>query len=158
MKIKEELLRRFELDQKLLKEKKWDKLESVCYENTIWLKNLIDKMGWPPSEIIGEDGELHSWLIVQHSLDINFQERILKLLKQLLPINKRRVNIAYLTDRILVAKNKKQIYGTQFYRNEEAKLIPCPIYNFENLEKRRNEVGLESFSRYKMRLQGQNEN
>jgi len=53
-------------------------------------------------------------------------------------------DLAYLEDRILVGKGEDQIYGTQFFM-KDFKFIPRPIIDPENLEKRRNEMGLESF-------------
>jgi hypothetical protein len=55
---------------------------------------------------------------------------------------------AYLTDRILVNNSKKQLYGTQFYRDKRGVLIARPIKNKDNLDKRRKAVGLESFQKY----------
>lgn len=52
----------------------------------------------------------------------------------------------------MVNQGKKQKYGTQFYLNKNGELIPRPIYDKKNLNKRRRKVGLENFTRYKKRL------
>jgi len=151
--LQQELKKRFEIDQKFSKGRKWNELKNVYYKNTIWLKDLIDRIGWPSQNLVGIMGEQSAWLIAQHSLELKFQERCLNLIKTLPQTNERKQYIAYLTDSILVKKGEKQIYGTQFYRNEKGKLIPLPIRNFENLEGKRKQVGLESFIKYKLRMQ-----
>lgn len=142
-----ELKKRFEIDQKSTKlydkEFNLDKFEKVSIDNTNWLKKQIGTYNWLSSELVGEQGELFAWLIVQHSSNLNFQKNCLRLLKSL-PITKTRSgHIAYLTDRILTKENKKQVYGTQFLDNE-----PIPLEDINNLDKRRKEMGLERFEIY----------
>ncbi len=139
----EELKIRFELDQKLINSQKIHKFEKNCRINTIWLKDNIYKYGWLRSEIVSEQGELFTWLIVQHSQDINFQKKCLELLKKLQLTNERNQHIAYLTDRILVNEGKKQVYGTQFSNGK-----PFPIKDINNLDKRRKDKSLENFKDY----------
>lgn len=141
--ISNELMKRFETDQKLGKEQKWKEYAKVCFENTKWLKEVISKYGWISSEQFGEQQELFSWLIVQHSDDLDFQKESLESLKKLPLTKQRRGHIAFLTDRVLVNEGKKQIYGTQFLNNK-----PYPIENIEDLDKRRKEMHLEPFEEY----------
>ena len=138
-----ELKERFELDQKLLLKKDWETLKQIYRENSSWLKKIIHSQGWLSEKIVGEQGELYAWLIVQHSDDFNFQKSCLKLLKNLPKTKERNQHVAYLTDKILTKENKKQIYGTQFsYGN------PCPIFDKKNLDKRRAEMNLCPFKEY----------
>jgi hypothetical protein len=153
MRLKKELLTRFELDQKLSKGKNLDKIRDVYHKNTLWLKNIIDRIGWPSYKLVGITGEQAAWLIAQHSPDLIFQEKCLNLIKNLSQTKERKEYLAYLTDSIFVKRKKKQIYGTQFYREKNGRLKPKPIFDIRNLEKRRREVGLESFIKYKMRMQ-----
>jgi len=113
MKLNEELLKRFEIDQKYT----WtneNKAREIYFENSFWLKEIIEKYGWPSEELVGTKGEFSAWLIAQHSPDVIFQEKCLNLLKKLPLTKERKEHIEYLTDRILVNKGEKQIYGTQF--------------------------------------------
>lgn len=113
MKLNEELLKRFEIDQKYT----WtdeNKAREIYSENSLWLKEIIEKYGWPSEELVGTNGEFSAWLIAQHSPDTKFQQRCLELIKKLPLTKERKENIEYLTDRILVNKGEKQIYGTQF--------------------------------------------
>ena len=60
----------------------------------------------------------------------------------------RNQHIAYLTDRILVKENKGQIYGTQFSKDNH-----YPIFDENDLDKRRAEMGLGSFEEYSKLMQ-----
>ena len=123
-------------------------------KNTLQLKKIIQKYGWPDEGLAGKAGTRGAWLIVQHAdNDIGFQERCLKLIKdkakeKLVPL----WQVAYLTDRVLVNKGKTQLYGTQFYNNRQGKLVSRPIKNKKNLEKRRTLFGLESFKKYSEKI------
>jgi len=113
MNLQKELLKRFEIDQRYT----WtdeNKAKEVYHKNSLWLKKVIDKIGWPSEEHIGIMGEQSAWLIAQHSPDIILQQKCLELIKKLPLTNERKEYIEYLTDRILINKGEHQIYGTQF--------------------------------------------
>lgn len=86
--------------------------------------------------------------MIQHSPDLRFQKDCLEKMKNAVAgkeINKR--EIAYLTDRILVKENKRQLFGTQFHIIKN-KFKPFPIQGVANLGKRRKEYELEPFKSY----------
>ena len=56
-------------------------------------------------------------------------------------------NFAYLTDRVLLAEGKKQLYGTQFIQID-GKLQPRPLEDEANVDKLRATVGLPSLAEY----------
>jgi hypothetical protein len=58
-----------------------------------------------------------------------------------------RADIAYLTDRVLVNTGKPQVYGTQF-QSEGGIRKPRPIRDPENVDERRNEMGLTTLAEY----------
>ena len=152
LKIKKELSEIFNKDQEIRKNSKYN--SKIDKENQKKLKSIMREYGWPTKESFDKKSEMISWLIVQHAdNDIKFQEKCLKILK-ILPSNKtRKQYITYLTDRVLVNKKRKQIYGTQFYKNKNNKLVPRPITNIKNLNKRRKENGLELFEQYKKKME-----
>ncbi len=76
------------------------------------VKKIISNYAWPHKDMVGEKGELYVWLISQHLNDIDFQKSCLKLLEDLPKIKERNKHIEYLTDRILIKENKKQVYET----------------------------------------------
>ncbi len=147
-KLFSELEQRFKVDQKLSKQGFGKEYVRNCHENSEWLKQIIFNHGWLSEEKIGKQGEIYSWLIVQHSDDINFQKFCLKLLKDLPKTKERNQHTAYLTDRILVRENKKQIYGTQFLEGE-----PYSILDEDNLDKQRVKMNLGSFDEYYKSMQ-----
>lgn len=114
MDLQKNLLKRFEIDQKYTWMNNENKAKKIYHKNSLWLKKIINKVGWPSEEFVGIKGEQSAWLIAQHSLDITFQQRCLELIKKFPLTNERKEYIEYLTDRILINKGGDQIYGTQF--------------------------------------------
>lgn len=118
---------------------------SVDERHTIELKKIIIQYGWPTISLVGKRASFSAWLLVQHAdHDLKFQENVLKLLKN---IDKKsydidRANIAYLTDRVLVSKNKKQRFGTQFSFDKKGRLKLNPIENPKIINKLRMEYNL----------------
>lgn len=147
LQIREELVRRFDEDQEFFRQKAWAILEQVCAQNALWLKEVISVLGWPDKQKVGEKGEQAAWLIVQHASDINLQEQCLQYLQHLPQTQERLEYIAYLTDRMLVIKGEQQVYGTQFHYG-----APFPIINQKDLDKRRQQMGLEPFNKYYQRM------
>jgi hypothetical protein len=130
------------------------KVADVDRKNTARLKEIIDKRGWPGRSLVGEDGAHAAWLLVQHAdRDRELQKRCLKLLEKAVKAGEASgVDLAYLTDRVLVAENKKQLYGTQF-RVKDGKLEPSPIEDEANVDRRRKEVGLPSLAEYRKMIE-----
>jgi hypothetical protein len=151
--IKNKILSLVKKDQKMRKSStsKWN--FKVDKENTNELKKVIKKYGWPDFDLVGKEASKGAWLIAQHAdHDVKFQEYCLNLMKEKLKDNKIEPQyFAYLTDRVLVNQDKPQLYGTQFYLKNN-KLIPRPIKDTKNLEKRRKKFELEPFTKYRARL------
>ena len=126
------------------------KLLEIDHGNTKWLKEIVDTYGWPSRSMVGDDGAHCAWLLVQHAdKDREFQKKCLEMMKDLAPRSEvSKSDLAYLTDRILVAENKKQLYGTQF-ENVNGKMQPVPIEDEENLEKRRKDANLPTMAEYR---------
>jgi hypothetical protein len=107
------------------------------------LRRIIKRYGHPTQKLIGRRGMRAWWILAQHQdEDRKLQEACL-VHCDFEPKEK-----AYLTDRVLVGQGKKQVYGTQFYRNARGQLVPRPIKDRKNLDKRRREAGMESFEKY----------
>lgn len=111
MDIKNALVSMFKQDQYSINTAKYF---AVTKRNKKILQLIIEQVGWPNAEKYGRPAESAAWLIAQHSdFDINFQEKCLSLIQNFPQTEERKEDIIYLTDRILVNKGKKQIYGTQ---------------------------------------------
>ena len=139
-----------EEDQKIRKRvvKGWAKKDIQAMmefdkKSTLELKAIVTKIGWPTISKVGKGSSKAAWLIVQHSSDVKFQERCLKLMEQCLDdIDPQ--NYAYLKDRLLVEAGKPQIYGTQ--SKLDKKTGETQLYQIEDPDKVntfRKEVGLE---------------
>jgi hypothetical protein len=88
-------------------------------------------------------------LIAQHAdLDREFQKSCLPLLEEAAKIGEARAEqVAYLTDRVLVAERNPQRYGTQFtIINDD--LVPAPMEEPEKVDERRASVGLMPLMEY----------
>ena len=131
--------------------KKIDK--NIDRENLKQLKEIVAKIGWPTKSTVGEIAAHAAWLIVQHGdFDVEFQKECLSLMKKSDDICN--VYVAYLTDRIEVNEGREQIFGTQFHMNDSGEIEPRPIKNIEELDKRRQEVGMSGFEEYRNKMHG----
>jgi hypothetical protein len=103
---------------------------------------------------VGERASKAAWLLVQHAdLDPAFQKQCLPLLEKTVAAGEGSAkDLAYLTDRVLVAEGKPQRYGTQFH-NVEGKLVPRPIEDEANVDARRAAVGLGTMAEYTEQMQ-----
>jgi hypothetical protein len=162
-KLAEEILKMAKEDQDArfgsmkARDRKKAGLEIIAIDkrNTQRAKEIIKKYGWPGLDLVGEKAGHMFWLIVQHAdLNPKFQKESLKFLKQAVK-NKQALSSdeALLTDRVLVCEGKKQIYGTQFHRDKDMKLVPRPIEDMKNLDKRRESAGLEPFEKYQKKME-----
>jgi hypothetical protein len=161
--LRKELLRMVKEDQEaraaIIHERQPDaaavqKVQDIDKKNTARMKAIIDKHGWPGHSLVGKDGAHAAWLLVQHAdKDRAFQKRCLQLLERAVQAKEATgVDLAYLTDRVRIGEDKKQVYGTQF-REVDGKMEPFPIEDEANVEKRRKEVGLGSLAEYRKRLE-----
>ena len=103
------------MEQNVEFEKVTAKMKAVDEDNTKWLKGIVEQHAWPTNTLVGKDGASAAWLLVQHAdADPKFQRRCLDLMAKLPKDEVSQSNLAYLTDRVLLAEGKKQLYGTQF--------------------------------------------
>lgn len=163
-KLAKEILRMTKLDQKVRKAYiknltvyNGKKLQAIDIENLKKMKRIVKEFGWPTTPLVGKKASHSAWLLVQHAdSDIKFQEYCLRLMKKAVREDDvSKVNIAYLTDRILVNKGSPQVYGTQFYRDASGKWVPRPIADIKSLDQRRKTVGLNRFEVYRKKLGGE---
>jgi hypothetical protein len=112
-----ELLRRRERDQavRLSLEPNWDEWAAVDADNLAWFRQVVTERGWPDRSMVGDDGAHVAWLLAQHAdADPLFQQRCLDLLIDAARRGEAFAgDVAYLTDRVLLAQGQPQEYGTQ---------------------------------------------
>jgi hypothetical protein len=114
------------------------------------LKEIIDEHGWPTYDLVGEEGEEAAWVIAQHAdLDPEFQQQALELLREAVDAGQASLgNLAYLEDRVAVAKGEPQLYGTQVGCQRKGPVPATPIQDEAGLEERRKEAGLDPYADY----------
>jgi hypothetical protein len=119
----------------------------VHQRNSGLIRAIVTEYGWPGRSLVGKDGAHAAWLIVQHSdEDPAFQRRCLTLLEDAFHRGEAdALEVAYLTDRVLVNEGKQQMYGTQgagvTSRIEEARI-----------DRNRSALGLEPWRSYVEKL------
>ncbi len=142
-----------ELDQSARKgnehgEYNWKLIDKIDKDNTKKLKELIKNYGWISINKFGRKTSSNAWLIAQHSdKDIDFQKYCLKLMNELKNNEVSKHDIAYLTDRILVAEGKSQRFGTQF-RDFGDYLVLQPVEDIQHLNDLRLKMGLSSIEEH----------
>ena len=125
-----------------------NRMEDEDTKNRIWLKDVVQKHGWPGKSLVGPAGAKNAWLLVQHAdKDREFQQECLTKMEKLPQGEVSPKDIAYLTDRILNGTGKKQKYGTQAFL-KEGKLIVYPIDDEGHVDDRRRAIGLGPLAEY----------
>lgn len=130
-------------------------MQSADAENTGRLRQIVRTYGWPTFDLVGTKAGNDAWLLVQHAdHDPKFQRECLNLMEPLVGKGQvGRQNFAYLTDRVLLAEGKKQIYGTQFTQLKDGSWEPRPLEDPDNVDKRRSEMGMPTMAEYRKLLE-----
>ena len=118
--------------------------------NRQWLAEILRKNNnrWIGKTMVGSAGSHAAWLIVQHSDDDpTFQMRCLNMMRAAPEGEVALIDIAFLTDEVLVARNEKQRYGTQVQMRNGTFRV-APVEEPQNLNTRRAALGLGSIEDY----------
>jgi hypothetical protein len=147
--LRAELLRRVEKDQAARKARDLEAVRAVDAENLPWLKQVIEEHGWPGSSLAGTDGARAAWLLVQHAdRDPVFQRQCLGLMTTAAGQGEAsRTDLAYLTDRVLLAEGEPQEYGTQA-TVRDGRYVPRNLRDPGDIDERRASVGLQPLAEY----------
>ena len=93
-----------------------EEMEALHGRNAKLLNEIMDVIGYPTIDKVGEEASEAAWLIIQHSIGHpSFMKKCKDLLEK--AVNENRANprnLAYLTDRIAVFEGKPQLYDNQF--------------------------------------------
>jgi hypothetical protein len=113
--------------------------------NKLKVTSILDKYGWLGQDVVGENGNSALYLVIQHS-DSKTQQKYLPMMRHAVKNGKAlAANLAYLEDRVALGQGKKQIYGSQLYRNDTTLVFYfAPIEDEANVNKRRAAVGLNT--------------
>lgn len=144
--LRNELKQMWKKDQELVGQ--WDKQKIIVDQNTVQLNAMIEQYGWPNRSMIGKDGTWMAWSIAQHSHDLNFQKKCLKLLENTLNADEPEpVLYAELYDRICRNTHQKQKFGQAIIEENGIKKF-YPIEKEDEVDERRKAIGLEPLKVY----------
>lgn len=108
------------------------------------IRMLLDKHGWPPKDIIGEQGNRTICNVLQHC-ENEIRIKYLPMMRQ--AVKEKQIPPRYLVrteDRIATERGDPQIYGGQMKFYPETKSFNVwPVHDPVNIDKRRAEIGLE---------------
>ena len=123
-----------------------NEMEELHIKNEEKLEKIIDKIGFPDKEKVGEEGYDATWLVIQHAISKpKFMKKCAKLLKNVIKKKQASViHLAYLEDRIAVLEDKPQLYGTQFDWDENGQLSPNLYDKLKKANQRRLSIGLNT--------------
>lgn len=127
----------------------WDTIKFKDSVNLVKVEKILKERGWLDKSIIGRKGNSQLFFVIQHS-NLETQEKYLPMIRE--AVKKGDLspsNLAILEDRIAVGKGEKQIYGSQLIRDgKTGEYIVLPLFDPENVDKRRKKIGLEPLSDY----------
>lgn len=127
----------------------WEKIKENDSITLTKVMEILNTRGWLGSDIIGVLGNRILFLAIQHS-DLETQEKYLPMMKEAVQKgNASPSNFAYLVDRVALSKGERQTFGSQLARDKETgKYFILPLNDPENVDMRRNEVGLGKIQDY----------
>jgi hypothetical protein len=122
--------------------------------NTEWLKDIVEREGWPMISKVGAPASQQAWLLVQHAdADPAFQLKVLRLMEPLTrsgEVSKR--NYAYLYDRVMLKLTGKQRFATQAMC-KLGKRVPRPLEDDGAVGRERAAMELEPLAEYMASMQ-----
>jgi hypothetical protein len=131
----------------------WKNINEKDSINLVKVASILDKYGWLGPETIGSEGNNTIFLVIQHA-DIKTQQKYLPMMRDAVKLKKARPDaLALLEDRVALRTGKKQIYGSQIAISKEGKYYVDVLDDPDNVDERREEVGLGPLSDYVSRWQ-----
>lgn len=117
--------------------------------NLIKVTTILDERGWLGADEIGDQGNSALFLVIQHA-DLETQEKYLPMMREAVQDGRASSrSLALLEDRVALRKGEMQIYGSQIGRDQETgEYYVLPLLDPDNVDKRREEVGLGPLADY----------
>ena len=113
------------------------------------IRKIIDNQGWPNNSDIGEQGNRTICNVLQHARQETRELYIPMMRKAVLDGKLEARFLVRAEDRIATDNGKLQIYGGQMKYYPETKSFNLwPVYDPENIDKRRAEIGLEPIASF----------
>ncbi|HLK74660.1 MAG TPA: DUF6624 domain-containing protein [Streptosporangiaceae bacterium] len=147
--LRAELLRRMDIDQAARHARDMAAVAAADADNLPWLQQVVAEHGWPGASMVGTDGAHAAWLLAQHAdRDPAFQRECLGLLAAAVEAGEAtRSELAYLTDRVLLAEGQPQEYGTQV-TVRDGQHVPNNLRDPDTADQRRAAMDLTPLADY----------
>lgn len=125
----------------------------VDAQNQARLKEIMQMIGWPTAQLVGEDASRAAFMIAQHAaFDLPFMEVAFKHIEAgFFAKEVSGHDFALMADRIQMLQGKPQKYGTQFLKDKKA-CAPWKILEPEKVDEYRAQIGLPLFADYVQRV------
>lgn len=102
---------------------------------------FLERSGYPSVKLTGESSGVPFFIMCYATTDL--KEKYLPFFrKAVVTGDLASTTLAFYIDKLELAKGEKQVYGTQYYFDKNRKTVFYPSVDPENLEKRRQAVGL----------------
>lgn len=143
----------FELMNNNASQKDIDSVRAIIKEkdriNLIKVEKIISQYGWLGPQEVGINGSQALFLVIQHS-DLATQQKYLSIIREAEKEGKiLSSNLAILEDRITMREGRKQLYGSQGFKDNETGIrYIYPIFDPDNLDKRRESMGMSPMKEY----------
>jgi hypothetical protein len=131
----------------------WQKINVLDSLNLLKLEKILDTHGYPGKSVVGERYGSTAWLIIQHS-NIATMKKYYTIIKEAAQKDElRKSSYALFEDRYRMWSGEKQVYGSQVKTDKPGgKPYIHPIEDEENVNKRREEIGMEPLENYAKRF------
>lgn len=125
------------------------KQNPIDRKNIKIVTKIIDSLGWLCEDKIGHDANLALFVAIQHADKLETMEKYLPIMRKATKAgNADKRQLAYLIDRIELANNRKQIYGTQPSINKDGKAFIENLIDPMNVNLRRKSMNLYPIEKY----------
>jgi hypothetical protein len=116
--------------------------------NLVKVKAIIAEHGWMGPDKIGAQPYSALFLVIQHS-DQQTREEFLPMIRVAAKRGDALArDLALLEDRVALEQGKKQLYGSQVGSDASGKMYILPLEDPDNVDKRRQSVGLPPMAEY----------
>ena len=148
--VHDELVKRIVEDQAVRTQAdRQNDMGSVDRDNTKWLRELVEEVGWIDVKRFGSETATKAFLIVQHSGDLRLMQAALpEIEKDMQSGVGDPQDYALLYDRLKLNLGEKQRYGSQIGQNDKGESVMLPLEDKNKVEAYRKAIGLFPLSQY----------
>ncbi|HWK99340.1 MAG TPA: DUF6624 domain-containing protein [Parapedobacter sp.] len=127
----------------------WDMIAEKDSINLVKVKRVLDERGWLGRDVVGPQGNQTLFLVIQHA-DLATQQKYIPMMREAAKKgNANGAELAMLEDRVALRTGKRQIYGSQLWRDSETgEFHVMPLEDPDNVDERRSSVGLGKLADY----------